>query len=36
MNLKSFMGIKQKNQKKKEWLIHGGKGSNEELSNTRP
>ena len=25
MNLKSFMGIKQKNQKKKEWLIHGGK-----------
>lgn len=25
MNLKSFMGIKQKNLKKKDWLFHGGK-----------
>jgi serine/threonine protein phosphatase 1 len=25
LNLKSFMGIKQRNLKKKEWLIHGGK-----------
>jgi serine/threonine protein phosphatase 1 len=25
LRLKSFMGLKQKNQKKKEWLFHGGK-----------
>jgi serine/threonine protein phosphatase 1 len=25
MNLKSFMGIKQTNQKKREWYVHGGK-----------